>query len=428
MSLPTPATPATPATPTTPRSPATGSPATSPAPAASPRVQRLPPIDKAGVIGDIGGGLAPNGLLRSDWDLTSVVQREQQAAVGIGVGIDGGAAPLVLPQLVEDGGAPDRREELDSREGRRVAFKKRMMLKRTIQHKRPKSKLEALRPSTREAALPPVYGKWLAEYWLWKNRARTYGVDHVDLSGWPMDKTVAGCVSTICKRARTLKLCRSSGVTDNILNRLAFLSKLQELDLTGCAEITDDGVEICRRHFPRLRVLSFSGCRQITRMSLCKLLKTTAKLTALDLSNCAEVTDAIFETLTFRAKRSPDDYPPLEDLNLSGCARLTAAGLGPFLQACTTLESLKLRGCKSIEGVGFAPMQERPQPILKTLDISGVVGLLDLDVAWIAAGAPRCRAMYLEGLTKLTDKGVELIVDVMSETLEVLTEGLRQSY
>jgi hypothetical protein len=129
--------------------------------------------------------------------------------------------------------------------------------------------------NNKKKGLPPVYSKWLLKYWLYSNRTQTCPVDHVNLAGWPMNKTVAGCVSTICKRSLSLKLTKSVGVfyylqkhpsknsipsdplflfsyffiiigvNDQILNRLSFLSKIILLDVSGCNEITDVGTIHC---------------------------------------------------------------------------------------------------------------------------------------------------------------------------------------
>lgn len=248
------------------------------------------------------------------------------------------------------------------------------------------------RPGSKESfgngkkkGLPPLYSKWLVKYWLYSNRKQTCPVDHVNLSGWPIDKTVAGCVSTICKKSLSLILNKSPGVTDQILNRLSFLARITLLDVTGCTEITDVGVNIIRRHFPKLQTLSMAKCNQITRLSVSPLIKTFKNIRNYNFSGCTELTDAVMESLAYRASR-PDEYVELEQLNISQCFKLTAAGLGPFLHQCQTLIEFRLRDCSGMEGIGFAPLQEKRQPHLLVLDIGNMSQIQDVDFAWICQG------------------------------------------
>ena len=333
-----------------------------------------------------------NNLLRSDWNFSSVAENASWTTKGV----------LHAADQSNSNGTSST----------------------AVAAARPTSRLQTQRPSSKEFknGLPPVYSKWLVQYWLYSNRARTVPVDHVNLSGWPIDKIVAGCVATICKRAVSLSLSKSYGVNDNMLHRMSFLSKLQSLDLSGCVEITDTGVDIVRRHFPKLRTLNLSKCRQITRNSVCPLIKTLKKCTSYDFSYCGELTDAILESFSFRCARvanvaASGEYVMLEDLNLSGCTRLTAAGVGPFLQSCSTLVTLRLAGCINVEGIGFAPMQEISQLHLFELDLSGMPQIQDVDFAWIVHGVPCCQKLWLDGMNLLTDKSIRMLCDVMPKLM-----------
>ena len=225
------------------------------------------------------------------------------------------------------------------------------------------------------------------------NRARTCAVDHVDLSGWPIDKVVAGCIATICKHSLSLRLAKAPGVTDNILHRVSFLSKITILDVGGCNEISDTGVDIIRRHFPKLQTLLLSNCSQITRLSMVPLIKTLKHCRTFDCSGCTELTDAVMEALAFRCSRL-DEYAPLEDLNLSSCPKLTAAGVGIFLQKCTTLITLKLRNCVWCRRNWFCSHARNCTALPASIRLGGNATIQDVDFAWICAGVPQCQCLW----------------------------------
>ena len=301
----------------------------------------------------------------------------------------------------------------------------------TRNNKRLATPLESQRPGSKEGygnhkGLPPVYSKWLVQYWLYSNRAKTCPVDRVNLSGWPIDKVVAGCIATICKRALSLRLAKCPGVNDNILHRLSFLSKITILDVSGCNEITDTGIDIIRRHFPRIDSLSLSKLTQITRLSIVPLIKTLKKCRSYNFSGCIELTDAIMEAFTFSSTRCfgpTPEYVALEDLNVSNCMKLTAAGLGPFLQKCTTLVELKLQNCIGIEGIGFAPMQEIKQLYLHVLDLGGMPQIQDVDFAWICTGVPNCQNICLDSMSLLTDKSIKMLCDSLYNLTTLSLKG-----
>ena len=340
---------------------------------------KLPPV---GVVES-----APNNLLRSDWSFASVTTNAR---------------------ITTNNNKPQPF-------GSSSTFKKKTSSNRYDD--RPGSKERY--GNNKKKGLPPVYSKWLIKYWLYSNRTQTCPVDHVNLSGWPMTEHVAGCISTICKRALSLTLIKSGGVTDQILNRLSFLSKIRLLDISGCNEVTDDGIHIIRRHFPKLTILKLSTLTKITRLSVSPMIKTFKNMREYNFSGCTELTDAVLESLTFCASR-PDEYELLETLDISHCVKFTAAGLGPFLQQCHTLIEFKLRRCTNIEGIGFAPLQEQKQLSLFVLDLGGMPQIQDVDFAWICAGVPHCQQLWLDEMSLLSDKSMKRLIHDLPE-LQVLS-------
>ena len=112
-----------------------------------------------------------NNLLRSDWNFSSVAENASWTTKGV----------LHADQSNSNGTSST-----------------------AVAAARPTSRLQTQRPSSKEFknGLPPVYSKWLVQYWLYSNRARTVPVDNVNLSGWPIDKIVAGCKVFLFYRKR----------------------------------------------------------------------------------------------------------------------------------------------------------------------------------------------------------------------------------
>jgi hypothetical protein len=259
-----------------------------------------------------------------------------------------------------------------------------------------------------------MYSKDLLISWLYENRQKTLPKDYVELAGWPMDTMATGVIARVCKRSKGMVLKKSPGVTDSILNRLTFCTKLTEFDLSGCTDVTDQGIEILRKNFCKLRSLSLQGLKQITINTVPDLIYSTTALHTLNLGYCDQMTDAVLHALATRTQ--PNGVPPiaLTDLNFAGCTRLTDAGVGELVQNCTGLVSLSLRNCKNVTGMSFSVLQKVRLPSLTSLDLSGVV-LHDLDLSWIAQGCSHLTFLTLDRVKDITDIGLTVLVDYLSE-------------
>ena len=162
--------------------------------------------------------------------------------------------------------------------------------------------------------------------------------------------------------------------------RLAGLTALTSLNLSGCGQLTDVSV---LAGLTALTSLDLSGCGQLTDVSV---LAGLTALTSLDLSGCGQLTDvSVLAGLT-----------ALTSLNLSGCEQLTDVS---GLAGLTALTSLDLSGCEQLTDVSVLA----GLTALTSLNLSGCKQLTDVSVL---AGLTALTSLNLSGCEQLTDVSV----------------------
>lgn len=138
-----------------------------------------------------------------------------------------------------------------------------------------------------------------------------------------------------------------SDVTDVVLERLSelglYLSCLTALDLTGCFDITDRGLDrLFSTRNERLQKLILAGCRQLAGGSY---LSNLSNATEIDVSGCS-ITDDTLKELSKRLH--------LRTLNISGCDRVTDVGIRAlFSFKGSFITTLVVRNCPLVTGSGF---------------------------------------------------------------------------
>ncbi|XP_060932317.1 uncharacterized protein fbxl9 [Limanda limanda] len=121
---------------------------------------------------------------------------------------------------------------------------------------------------------------------------------------------------------------------------LLALSRLQELDLSGCCKLTDSSITQVVHH-PDLRRLSLSMLPEIIDDSLVSVAWRCRSLTSLSLSNCPGISDrGVAEAAPFLHR--------LQHLYLSGCSKITDRSLFHLAKHCKRLRTLDISRCKNI--------------------------------------------------------------------------------
>lgn len=121
---------------------------------------------------------------------------------------------------------------------------------------------------------------------------------------------------------------------------LLALSRLQELDLTACAKLTDSSITQVV-HYPDLHHLSLSMLPEITDSSLASVAWHCRSLTSLALSHCPGITDrGVAQAVQYLHR--------LQHLYLSCCDNITDRCLLLLVQHCKRLKTLDVSRCKNI--------------------------------------------------------------------------------
>jgi hypothetical protein len=140
---------------------------------------------------------------------------------------------------------------------------------------------------------------------------------------------------------RVLRLTQTSAVDDAVLRALA-ATRLAELDLSGCAAITDAGLRGLVTGGPlsgTLRRVSLNNCRAVTGAGICALFAQLRAPEALAAAWCPTLTDDHLATMAASPAAAT-----LAEVNLALCTAVTDAGVAELLVACHALRSLIVRG------------------------------------------------------------------------------------
>jgi F-box/leucine-rich repeat protein 14 len=132
------------------------------------------------------------------------------------------------------------------------------------------------------------------------------------------------------------------------------LTKLKELFLCGCHQITDQGVAHIGK-MTSLEYLILSGCIQISDVGLASLV-TCTNMTHLNVMCCDKITDQVTQISKFKKliQNKGVSYlcqlPKLQKLNLSGCVHITDTSIDHLLRL--PLEQLNVMYCPRITNTG----------------------------------------------------------------------------
>jgi hypothetical protein len=134
--------------------------------------------------------------------------------------------------------------------------------------------------------------------------------------------------------------------------RIAECSNIQDLNLSGCSRVRDDGIKAIASGCQCLLYLNISFCR-ITDLALRYLGMYAEELAFLSLAGCSELTDA-----GGMALRKGTMCKKLQWLDLSGCRNFSSEGLQYLIEGCgQSLKALILNNVTTLKGVVGEPFQ-----------------------------------------------------------------------
>lgn len=147
---------------------------------------------------------------------------------------------------------------------------------------------------------------------------------------------------------------------------LLALNRLQELDLSACAKLTDSSITQVV-HYPDLHRLSLSMLPEITDASLASVAWHCRSLTSLALSHCPGITDrGVAQAVPYLHR--------LQHLYLSCCNNITDRSLFLLVQHCKRLRTLDISRCKNIS-VTTVDLLQSQLPFLENVDYKFIGGV-----------------------------------------------------
>ncbi|CBJ26303.1 Hypothetical leucine rich repeat protein [Ectocarpus siliculosus] len=153
----------------------------------------------------------------------------------------------------------------------------------------------------------------------------------------------------------SLNLGYCLNITDKGVARLvASATKLLHINLAGCVQLTDEGVLTLVSTCTRLQEVVFAQCKHLTDKTLCYL-ADFLWVEELDISHCSKVTDDGMEVIAI-------EFAGLRSLNLKRCSRLTERTLDVLSMYCSHLKHVDLRDLSNCGGNAVDRLkQARPQ-------------------------------------------------------------------
>ncbi|KAK4222117.1 hypothetical protein QBC38DRAFT_100917 [Podospora fimiseda] len=235
---------------------------------------------------------------------------------------------------------------------------------------------------------------------------------------------------------------------------------VRDLNLRGCVQVAqykqaESIVKACHN----LVNTTLEGCRDFERNILHSLLKSNKQLASLNITGLEAVNNATCKIIS-------RECPQLELLNVSGCGGMDARGVKFVVEGCKKLKDLRvggitgfdnhdvakvifntndlqrlvLAGCTDMTDDAFRLMIQGPNPEfdlvtgrplmaprkLRHLDITRCSRLSNFGVKSLGYMVPELEALYLNGLTHVTDEALEPILASTPLLMHLEVEDLAQ--
>ena len=114
----------------------------------------------------------------------------------------------------------------------------------------------------------------------------------VDLSYWPLTDENIGLLEPIAHLYRSLNLKHCYYVSNTGVAHIIRLSvNLNNLDIRGCHQLSDDFISSIKIYLPNLKFLNFSDCPLITDMGIAIVMECCVCLCSFHIRNNSSLTD-----------------------------------------------------------------------------------------------------------------------------------------
>ncbi|KAG5449636.1 Dynein regulatory complex subunit 6 [Clonorchis sinensis] len=221
-----------------------------------------------------------------------------------------------------------------------------------------------------------------------------------------------------------INLSRCTKLTDagvKCIAQSAYASKLRELYLAGCGNLTDRSIICLDKQLPQLAYFSVAYCARISKPGLMRLdrwkglwqlnisgtdldnrglaaIGNLPRLHELKIAKCYSIVDAGLEKFAQRAAH-------LEFVDLSFCNNLTDEGIKALSFCCRHLQVIKLASCgkltdSSTEYISIACSY------LRTLDVSGCLLMTVNSLKHLKKGCKRLECLLINGCHQIEKRDV----------------------
>ena len=208
------------------------------------------------------------------------------------------------------------------------------------------------------------------------------------------------------RRLRELDLSRCADVTDEAVRWIAkSCPELTHLYLEGQPQITDDAMHHVSRYVPGVVAIAARGMPRLTDKGLTTLSKRARRLTSLDVSRCP--------LLTYKCMRDIGGLRKMKKLNISGCALMSDRAVST---APLTLHELDASMLPYLGDEGALAISRR-NTVLRTLNLSHASGsLTDAAVRELLANCRELECLELTGCESIGQLALQTLARELSLT------------
>ncbi|XP_042381437.1 F-box/LRR-repeat protein 3-like isoform X1 [Zingiber officinale] len=229
-------------------------------------------------------------------------------------------------------------------------------------------------------------------------------------------------IDLLAKKCQDLKELDISylKITNRSINSISSLGKLEVLNMVGCSDIDDEGLQSLKHRNNSLRSINVSRCENVTSSGLTSVIEGSNCLQKLNVGDCFPCSCG---------SCTSQELAPLFLSKLNGLKdSLTVLKLDGFQVSASSLKIIGLN-CKNLAKIGLSKCQwVTDEGIcelvascvhLTTIDLTCCRLLTDKALMAIGDQCKQLRCLRLESCSLITDKGLEYIGTCCSNLEEI---------
>lgn len=215
-----------------------------------------------------------------------------------------------------------------------------------------------------------------------------------------------------CHTLRKLRLGYCPHITNlSIMAVAKGCPLLIELHVTGCKRLTNDSIQAIAESCPSLAVLNVASCEHLTDAPISAIGARCHSLLELNVAHCEQLTDKSIKAIA-------NGCPSLTGLDVELCKKVTNASILAIASRCPHLTKLDVRACKYLTDESIEAIATGCHA-LAMLDVSACMKLTDASINAIAAGCHSLTELYVEHCMSLTDGSINQIAATCASLVEL---------